>query len=163
MPEKEDSGHDKEPVFQNRNPPRAWMTSSEFIDMNDGKLLEHYLRTNNSTALQQIRPRLSGEGKVTTPMMVSDLGSSIDFLQAPRENPSLCGGCGSYLPLLYFRLNCVGTWCANCLRAFIRRESLAPTGQFEFGFGPAAKIFMKSDLDDRYRPQQSSDYQLPPL
>ncbi|KAF7941105.1 hypothetical protein EAE99_000742 [Botrytis elliptica] len=137
MSEKEDSGHEKEPVFQNRNPPRAWMTTSEFIDRNDGKLLEHYLRTNNSTALQQIRPCLSGEGKVTTPMMVADLGSSIDFLQAPRENPSLCGG---------------KTLCANCLWAFIRRESLAP-GQFGFGVGSAAKIFMKSDLDDRYRPQ----------
>ncbi|TGO22765.1 hypothetical protein BPAE_0155g00030 [Botrytis paeoniae] len=129
MPENKDSSHEEEPIFRGRNPPRAWMTASEFIDMNDGKLLEHYLRTNNSTALQKIRPRLSGEGKVTTAMIVDDLGSSIDFLQAPRENSSLCISCRNYLPLLYFKLICRGdTWCANCLRAFIRRESLTTTG-----------------------------------
>ncbi|KAF7957806.1 hypothetical protein EAE96_003376 [Botrytis aclada] len=161
MSENKNSSQNDKLIFQGQIPPCAGMTASEFVDMDDGKLLEHYLRTNNSTALQKIRPRLSSEGKVTTAMMVADLSSSIDFLKAPRENPSICTSCSSYLPLLYFRLSCKGDFCAKCLRALIHRESLTTAGGYWYSLrhgthGP--EIVMKSDLDDRYRAQQSSNW-----
>ncbi|TGO14865.1 hypothetical protein BTUL_0047g00270 [Botrytis tulipae] len=63
--------------------------------MSDSELLEHDLCTNNSTTLQRIRPQLSGKGKLTTAMMVAELGASIDFLQGPMVNPSIFIFCGS--------------------------------------------------------------------
>ncbi|KAF7907330.1 uncharacterized protein EAF01_004917 [Botrytis porri] len=108
--------------------------------MNDDKLLEHYLRANNSTALQKIRPRLSGEGKVTTPMMVAYLSSSMTSCKLRRFRG---GG---------------NTWCAKCLRAFINRKHVTTTDQSLCDLGHAPGILMTSDLKDRYRAQLSLNY-----
>ncbi|KAF5879388.1 uncharacterized protein Bfra_006597 [Botrytis fragariae] len=155
-----DLSREEEQLYRSQNPSRIRIDVSDFVDMNDGELLEHYTRVNNPTALQKIVPRLSIKRDVTTPMMIAILSTSINFLRTSRDNPSICGCCSDYLPLLHFRISYgSSSLCAKCLRAkLLRQKSLTTTGKCWCGLKHAPEIFIMSDLDDRHRAQRSSDY-----